>query len=121
MRGRAQPQRCFASGACHLLGVLPWFGREVAPDEGCSARSNQAWQTLTPGRLLMFGSLAALALIAAPAPAFAVAQATPQTHTPADGPSGAPPEKLRNLTVAPQHGVHGKSAAVSVNTGGSLK
>src|SRR3546814_20127685 len=78
MRGRAQPQRCFASGACHLLGVLPWFGREGAPDEGCSARSNQAGQTLTPGRLLMFGSLAALALIAAPAPAIAVAPETPQ-------------------------------------------
>src|SRR3546814_1011212 len=99
MRGRAQPQRCFASGACHLLGVLPWFGREGAPDEGCSARSNQAGQTLTPGRLLMFGSLAALALIAAPAPAIAVAQETPQATPTGDGQQGAPPEKIRNVTV----------------------
>src|SRR3546814_13428663 len=63
------------------------------------ARSNQAGQTLTPGRLLMFGSLAALALIAAPAPAIAVAQETPQATPTGDGQQGAPPEKIRNVTV----------------------
>src|SRR3546814_16120526 len=99
MRGRAQPQRCFASGACPLLGVLPWFGREGAPDEGCSARSNQAGQTLTPGRLLMFSSLASLALIAAPASPIAVAPETPPAPPTGDCQQGAPPEKLRNITA----------------------
>src|SRR3546814_13448610 len=47
----------------------------------------------------MFGSLAALALIAAPAPAIAVAQETPQATPTGDGQQGAPPEKIRNVTV----------------------
>ncbi|MCM8730354.1 hypothetical protein ACFO8O_05155 [Hephaestia sp. GCM10023244] len=47
----------------------------------------------------MFGSLALIALIAAPAPALAMVQETPQATPTGDGQQGTPPEKIRNVTV----------------------